>query len=87
MIVASAIRRGEKVWSLPRPGRHDGVMWKMMAEGEPIPYRRDVYEQGFLTSTGAFVGRAEAARIAFAAGQLKYGLTHKPRELFSEDVW
>lgn len=39
--------------------------------------------QGFLTNKDRFVDRNEAAKIAFASGQIK-----KPVErLFSEDVW
>lgn len=39
--------------------------------------------EGFLTSTGRFVGRAEAARIAFAAGQIISELAI----LYSEDIY
>lgn len=39
-------------------------------------------EQGFVTNTGRFVSRKEAAEIAFKAGQIK-----EPKDaLFSEDV-
>lgn len=41
--------------------------------------------QGFLTSTGRFVGRREAAQIALHSGQikeLKFGI-----ELYSEDLY
>jgi hypothetical protein len=41
------------------------------------------YEQGFLTSNNRFIGRKEAAQIAFAAGQTK----ELKETLFSEDVW
>jgi len=41
------------------------------------------YEQGFLTSKNRFVSRSEAAKIAFAAGQIG-----KPKDsLFSEDLY
>ena len=43
-------------------------------------------KQGFVTDTGLFVDRAEAARIAIAAGQItetKYHFT----DLFSEEMW
>jgi len=39
--------------------------------------------QGFVTDTGQFVGREEAAKIAFEAGQIK---KEQPR-LFSEDLY
>lgn len=41
------------------------------------------HEQGFLTNTNRFVGRAEAADIAFKSGQIDKPKTY----LFSEDVW
>ena len=40
-------------------------------------------EQGFVTNTGRFVSRQEAAQIAFEAGQTK----ELKDKLFSEDVW
>ena len=40
-------------------------------------------EQGFLTNKNRFVGREEAAEIAFAAGQTEEPL----RRLFSEDLY
>ncbi len=44
--------------------------------------------QGFLTSTGRFVGREEALRIATAAGQLIGRTKHRPLDkLMSEDLW
>lgn len=39
--------------------------------------------QGFLTSTGRYVGREEGARIALAAGQIEA----EKRLLFSEDLY
>lgn len=39
--------------------------------------------QGFYTSYGRFVGREEAAKIAFAAGQIK----EMKKQLFSEDLY
>lgn len=39
--------------------------------------------QGFLTDTGLFVTREEAAKIAFDSGQIK---TEKS-VLYSEDLW
>lgn len=40
-------------------------------------------EQGFLTNLNRFVGRKEAAHIAFNAGQID----QLKETLFSEDVW
>ncbi len=49
-------------------------------------------DQGFLTSTGRYVGRAEAWRIAHAAGQLvepsaSAASRHDEPWLFSEDLY
>jgi len=41
------------------------------------------HEQGFLTNTNRFVDREEAAKIAFAAGQIKKELV----TLYSEDLY
>lgn len=41
------------------------------------------HEQGFVTSHNEFVGREEAARIAFAAGQIP----QEKSELISEDLY
>lgn len=43
------------------------------------------HDQGFVTDTGRYVDREEAARIAIAAGQIKH-LLHHPRQLFSEEL-
>jgi len=46
-------------------------------------------KQGFLTSSGRFVDRVEAAEIAYAAGQVRQRSTHegKPGTLYSEDLY
>lgn len=40
-------------------------------------------DQGFITSTGRFVNRTEAATLAKKAGQIK----NETKILFSEDLW
>jgi hypothetical protein len=82
-IVAAAVKEGEVVCSVPRPGRHHNVMRAMAAAGIPIPI---VGQQGFVTSEGRFVNRFEARDIARAAGQI-IQKTGPADELFSEDVW
>lgn len=42
--------------------------------------------QGFLTSTGRFVDRKEAAKIALASGQIEK-LNYSDKELYSEDLY
>jgi hypothetical protein len=81
-IVAVAIRRGEMIFTMPRPARHHHVlqgMFDLGARSPEILSEPPFYEQGFMTSAGTFVDRREAAKI------------HPPKngrdELFSEDVW
>jgi len=41
-------------------------------------------KQGFITSTGRFVGRVEAKEIAIASGQITES---EYSQLYSEDLW
>lgn len=84
-IVTSAIRAKDgTVYFDPslKPKRHPDVIKLMVQAGLPLPVTKDS-TQGFRTSDGRFVNRVEAAKIAFAAGQI----TWNPEELFSEDLW
>lgn len=89
-IVAAALRNGLLVLSVPQPCRHHHVMHSAYAAGMEVAR----FDQGFITSTGRFVERVEAMKIARAANQLvpprdAQGIPYsrKHRELFSEDVW
>lgn len=82
-IVAAACRVGHLTTSLPAPKRHGDIMRSIGAVG--FNYIVGPDEQGFLTSTGRFVGRFEAADIAIASKQIKQ-LAHPP-QLYSEDLW
>lgn len=64
--------------SAPAPARHHNLFWLL---GGPDAH-------GFLTSTGRFVEREEALKIALASGQpmIDHPSRHD-RLLFSEDVW
>lgn len=82
-IVCVAIKHKSGYYaSLPPPFRHSDVMLAIDSAG---------IEQGFLTSTGRFVGRGEAYAIAKAASQLlpddRPGHTPTPGTLYSEDLW
>lgn len=83
-IVRAAIKIGAAVYSVPPPGRHGDVFaldYAATREAQPD-------DQGFLTSTGRFVGRVGALEIAKAAKQIIHQSSGpNPRELFSEDVW
>lgn len=58
--------------------RHPDILYRFKGIVSTNPY-----DQGFLTSKSRFVGRGEAARIAFEAGQIK----EQKRTLFSEDLY
>jgi len=69
------------VFEVPRPLRHDSAIRAAVAALRLD--RIGEHEQGFVTSTGRFVDREEAGRLAHVSGQvdkLKENLT-------SEDVW
>lgn len=74
---------------------HEGVVYEGMRHFQII---RDIVEktgvkkvtgrsnQGFITSTGRFVGREEAAKISISSGQIKE-LKFNSHQLFSEELW
>lgn len=85
-IAAAALLWDGLVMSLPKPARHHTIMHKLLDLGlEPLVITQPD-DQGFITSTGRFVGREEGCQIARAAGQI---LTKNGPEniLFSEDMW
>ena len=78
-----AIKYGRFIVSSPRPLRHHDILHAVRNAGMPQEPRP---VQGFMTSTGRFVDRAEACRIARTAEQIKTK-TGPSDVLFSEDVW
>lgn len=83
-IERAAILFEGKVWSVPKPGRHHDVLMQIFKTG--VQFVRGE-TQGFVTSTGRFVRREPAMRIAKKAGQILKEPTFQPHALFSEDVW
>lgn len=74
-----AIEFSDVTLSLPKPNRHHHLVeWHAQMGGKGSGMR-----QGFITSDGKFVNRIEAAKIAFASGQID----RPKRYLFSEDLW
>jgi hypothetical protein len=73
---------------VPQPGRHHHCVWRAKELGYSFTAVADAV-QGFMTTTGRFVGREEALLIARARGQMKPRLPgqYDGDELFSEDVW
>ncbi|WP_316201019.1 MULTISPECIES: hypothetical protein [unclassified Bradyrhizobium] len=91
-IERAAIFCDHVTWTVARPGRHHDVIAYIAPERPWLVSIRG--QQGFVTSTGRFVGREEARKIAEAANQLipTYGEDGVPfirqhPQLFSEDVW
>lgn len=83
-VECAAVQKDGVVYVVPRPGRHDKAIHLCVSA---LGIRSiGNHEQGFVTSTGRFVDRGEAARLAYAAGQLMK-LDFQPKTLFSEDVW
>lgn len=82
-VVRAAIRVGELIVSMPRPARHHTIIHELHGLGCHV--RDHAHEQGFVLSPGAFVGRRQAARLAWLAGQIE----EIPRsgQLYSEDLW
>lgn len=71
------------IFTLPRPARHHDVMrlvWETYGD-EVIGSET----QGFVTSTGRFVRREPAVRIAKKARQIE--APKFPPKLYSEDLW
>lgn len=84
-IVAAALCYDGNIYSMPPPTRHYQIMHAMLENDVPDDATHLRY-QGFVTNTGRFVDRYEAARIARAANQLIREPTPKDM-LTSEDVW
>ena len=101
IIVAAAIRypvvgfddlwKGARVYptyltiTAPPPARHGSIMHPFVtATGKRIPCQ----DQGFVTSSGRYVDRQEAFKIAAAAGQPIIDHPSKiDGTLYSEDLW
>lgn len=82
-IISVAISAFGIIASLPAPARHGDVLRKLWEFNQTVVVGAD--RQGFLTSTGRYVNRRDAAAIALAAGQVDR-LTAAP-DLYSEDLW
>ena len=82
-IVAAANMIRGLTLSLPKPAGHGEIMALTYdALGDFVGSET----QGFLTSTGRFVTRVEAMKIAHRAGQA-FRSKERTHELFSEDLW
>jgi hypothetical protein len=80
----AAIKLGDRVFHVPRPGRHHDVIRSMVQRHGVKPPVCGV--QGFMLTDHTFVDRMDALRIALDCGQVE---RHKARSmgLDSADVW
>jgi len=85
MVATAAVRHKEgRIWTLPRPYRHDDVVSKARREG--VTYNE--LEKGFLLSNGSFVNRETAEIVARESGQKTGALLHPLLGgLSSDDLW
>lgn len=83
----AAVLQNGVVYDVPRPGRHDAAIRLAVEKVGREVFSDDPHEQGFTTSTGRFVTRHEAARIALAAGQITSLAALRCKTLTSEDLW
>lgn len=81
---SAGIRRNGEVH-----GKGSRAHWQVRAAlGDRDPYVKNMDdEEGFITSTGRFVTRAEAVDVGVAAGQLSKDWLKVGRSLLSSDVW
>lgn len=84
-ILSAAVRSGDLIISIPRPARHHVIMQEISWQKLALTASHD-YEQGFLTSTGRFVGRIAGCQIAYRANQI-INKSGPDNQLFSEDMW
>lgn len=80
-IVEAAIKIGERIWT---GQRHSDIVPKIIGD------RAKVSEgiQGFMTTTGRFVDRQEAVKIAVKSGQITLPKKCNPQDtLYSEDLY
>lgn len=96
MIVAAAIKFGDLVCHVPKPGRHHNVLRavKIFGPGSDASFESEV--QGFLTDRGEFLGRRDAYKHALECGQgtprraaaIALGqVVYDGMDLYSEDLW
>jgi hypothetical protein len=79
-IACATIRVGKRLY---HGARHGFAIQIAVVKGERIPIAPRHKDQGFTTTRGRYVGREEAARIAYDAGQV----TKLHPKLHSEDIW
>lgn len=80
-----AIKREGVIYSLPHYyGGHKVMRDNLVAK--KLAWMLDGDIEGFITSTGRFVNRAEAKAVALLAGQLGQQWSGPTREVLSSDI-
>ena len=90
-VLQAALLINGEIWTLPRPARHHILVqawcnshWDYNSETQTgKPGRIPQHEQGFITTSGEFISREQAALLAFESEQI----IEEKRILFSEDLW
>jgi hypothetical protein len=82
-----ALRIGGTVYALPAPNRHHHVIRWLVDEKGFATVEAHGDDQGFVDSLGNYLTRAQAYRVAQAAGQLRPDRPNWNDELYSENLW
>jgi len=83
LIMRAAIRAGGNLYVVERPGRHSEIIVSFGKLWQHLRAQSGAVEQGFITSTGKFVDRWEAASLGVASGQLPHYFCRR-RNCFSQ---
>lgn len=91
-IDCAAIRFKEKIYSLPRPNRHQDIISHIMKELNLsyLDVDRELdfdWDYGFLDTSGRYLSRKQAAYSAFINKQIKDGSTVHHSTLTTENLW
>ena len=86
MIVRTAIELNGKVYVGELHQRHDDVYLSMINDHKVPTQAMNKCIMGFIDDKGVFLNRQDAAKQAFACGQLPHDKTC-PEIIVSEDLW
>jgi len=84
IVAAAVMSESGLILTLPKPARHHTIINTAHELGYPKSCQR---YQGFLTSTGRFVSRQDAAILVLNNGQLEKEDLKLSNMLFTEDLW
>ena len=89
VIVAAAIKFGDLICFVSRPGRHHNVIRQCAKNGMPTPIGHGPgVIQGFINQRGVFLDRHQAAQDVLECKQpLRSSSINMNLGLFSEDLW